>query len=175
METFSEQQIVDCSSKFGNAGCNGGYSEGALDYFKSVGAATETKYPYKGKDGNCQYNTGMKAATVTGVVHLEDEANMLNAVAINPVATAVYADPFMNYKSGIYNDYNKCKAIWSKLDHEVAVIGYGADDQGNKYWIVKNSWGMSWGERGYIRFARKDSGKGICGIALDVNYPQVSK
>ena len=88
---------------------------------------------------------------------------MKAAVAAQPVSIAIEADQasFQNYKSGVYND----KGCGTSLDHGVLIVGYGSD-----FWIVKNSWGGSWGDNGYIEI-EMSSGAGICGINMEPSYP----
>jgi C1A family cysteine protease len=95
------------------------------------------------------------------------------AVSRGPVSIAIEADTtvFQFYSGGVLNSV-KCG---TNLDHGVAVVGYGTDSSGQKYWTVRNSWGSGWGEGGYIRIARSDSTNdiGICGIAAQPIYPVV--
>ena len=78
----------------------------------------------------------------------------------------------MHYKSGIYDDVKDCPADSTKLDHAILAVGYGSEN-GKDYWIVKNSWSTSWGEEGYIRFARGATPGGVCGLALATSFPKV--
>jgi C1A family cysteine protease len=96
---------------------------------------------------------------------IKDEANLLTAVALGPVSAYVVADTWQTYMGGIYN--GKCTG---NLDHAVLVVGYGTES-GVDYWILKNSWGTAWGEHGYIRLARHQSGQGLCSIAVADLYP----
>lgn len=94
---------------------------------------------------------------------------MLNAVAKQPVSIAVYASSaaFLAYKSGVM-DSPSCS---TRVNHAVTLVGYGSEN-GKDYWIVKNSWGASWGEKGYIRIKRDmTSGPGICGMYKLNSYP----
>jgi C1A family cysteine protease len=95
---------------------------------------------------------------------------MMNAVALQPVSVSIEADKlcFQMYKSGVLNN-TKCGTT---LDHAVLTVGYGTDPVGGDYWLVKNSWGSSWGEEGYIRIARVE-GDGICGIQMSPLYSSV--
>jgi len=167
--SLSEQQLVDCSTKQGNKGCNGGLSTSAYKYvIANKGITGESDYPYTAKNGNCQ--TGKPArATISNykTVTANSDADLENAVAIVTVSVAIEADKssFQFYKAGVYND----AGCGTSLDHEVLTVGYNTDGK-TKYWIVKNSWGTSWGVSGYIYIARV-SGKGICGINMDACYP----
>lgn len=181
--SLSEQQLVDCSSKFGNNGCNGGLMDNAFEYIKENGGIeTEGDYPYKAKDNKCHYDKTKIAATCTGFVDIPtgDEEALKEAVAtIGPVSIAIDAtqEKFMLYREGVFVD-NTCSNGQDDLDHGVLTVGYGTTNgtrTGEKgptdFWIVKNSWGAHWGELGYIRMARNL--KNMCGIATAASYPLV--
>jgi len=165
---LSEQQLVDCSSAQGNQGCNGGLMDQAFQYIISnPGIASEQAYPYTAQDGTC--NTAAKSVTmITGYTDVTsgDEAALMKAVNVGPVSVAIEADQscFQFYSGGVLND----PTCGTQLDHGVLAVGYGTLS-GQDYWIVKNSWGTSWGvESGYVFIA-----KGIdeCGIATENSYP----
>jgi len=167
--SLSEQQLVDCSRSYGNRGCNGGLMDQAFEYIiKNQGVTTESAYPYTAKDGTCR--TGQTAAaTLTKYVDVtaNSESALLAAANIGPVSVAIEADTqvFQFYQSGILDDV-RCG---QQLDHGVLLVGYGTEN-GKDFYVVKNSWGSSWGEGGYIRMAR---GKNQCGIAKMASYPVV--
>jgi C1A family cysteine protease len=169
--SLSEQQLVDCSTKQGNEGCNGGLMDYAFEYvIANKGLTTEKLYPYKAVDQKCKTVTSQPVtiSSYSDVAHNSDQA-MENAVAKGPVSVAIEADQpaFQFYKSGIFSD----PSCGTGLDHGVLAVGY--DIQGTtKYWIVKNSWGSDWGAQGYILMVRK-SGAGECGINMESSYPVV--
>jgi cathepsin L len=168
LQSLSEQQLVDCSTSWGNQGCNGGLMDQAFEYVEVNGITNEQTYPYTARDGACVYKPSMMISKIDKYVDvIEDESNLKTAVAQQPVSIAIYALTIMSYTGGIYNDYNACPS--GLLDHGVLAIGYGTDS-GQDYWLVKNSWGSSWGMNGYIKFARKSSGPGICGLATLASY-----
>ena len=166
--SLSEQQLVDCSHN-GNMGCNGGLQSNAFEYVEQAGGSdTEECYPYKGTDQTCAFDKSCVAATVAGFTNIQprDNGAMMQAVAKQPVAVAIYAagQSFQFYSSGIYDDH-ECFTDDEHLDHAVLVTGYGTEN-GKDFWNVKNSWGTGWGDEGYIRFARGNDDN-ICGV-LDV-------
>ncbi|KAL9660745.1 hypothetical protein QQ045_025562 [Rhodiola kirilowii] len=136
------------------------------------GLTTETKYPYQGVDGSCSGNKASSAAKITGYedVPTNDENALMKAVANQPVSVAIDASgsDFQFYSSGVFTG-----SCGTQLDHGVTAIGYGVDVTTNtKYWLIKNSWGASWGEQGYIRMERGvDAAEGLCGIAMEPSYP----
>jgi len=171
--SLSEQELVDCS-KNGNSGCNGGSMDLAFEYLESKALCTENSYPYKHKDGKCSAagcTVGIPKGGVTGYkdVAEDDVKSLQEAVSQQPVSVAIEADQmsFQLYTGGVLTA--KCG---DKLDHGVLLVGYGTDG-GVDYWKVKNSWGASWGEHGYVRLERK-KGSGECGIQSQPVYPQVS-
>jgi len=175
MVSLSEQNLVDCSTAFGNHGCNGGLMDQAFDYIKNNhGIDTETFYPYKGTNQKCHFKKSQIGADDTGFVDLPmgDEDALKTAVATQgPISVAIDAGhpTFQLYKSGVYID-PECSPM--QLDHGVLVVGYGTDDvSGQDYWIVKNSWGPKWGADGYILMARNRNNQ--CGIATKASYPLV--
>merc|ERR1711937_235826 len=93
---------------------------------------------------------------------------LAEAVAEGPVSVAVDALRFQLYGKGILKGL--CGA---SLDHGVLVVGYGVES-GTKYWKVKNSWGKSWGENGYIRLLKGKSGSGECGIRKSASFPLIT-
>lgn len=173
--SLSEQNLVDCSTKYGNNGCEGGLMDNAFTYVKdNKGIDTEKSYPYEAQDDKCRYNPKQSGATDKGFVDIPegDEAKLKLAVAtVGPVAVAIDAghESFQFYKRGVYYE-KQCGNQPDELDHGVLVVGYGTES-GKDYWLVKNSWGKSWGLEGYIKMARNK--KNHCGIATSASYPLV--
>uniref|UniRef100_A0A8D0G7F0 Cathepsin S n=1 Tax=Sphenodon punctatus TaxID=8508 RepID=A0A8D0G7F0_SPHPU len=168
--SLSPQNLVDCSTTYGNNGCNGGYMSMAFQYIiDNKGIDSEASYPYKAENGTCHYSPAARAATCSKFVRLPpgNEATLKDAVANNgPVSVAVDAKQptFFFYKSGVYDD-PQCSQV---VNHGVLVVGYGTLG-GKDYWLVKNSWGVSFGDQGYIRIARNNGNR--CGIASQCSYP----
>lgn len=172
--SLSEQNLVDCSGKYGNNGCNGGLMDNAFRYIKENGGIdTEKSYPYEGIDDSCHYNPSTVGATDRGFVDIPegDEEKMKQALAtVGPIAVAIDAshESFQFYSEGVY-DEPSCDS--QQLDHGVLAVGYGTDPDGSDYWLVKNSWGSTWGDKGYIKMARNKDNQ--CGIASASSYPLV--
>jgi len=172
---FSEQQLVDCD-KNGDEGCNGGLMDTAFEYLQKMSTAghcTEDSYGYTGKGGQCKESSctiGVKKEEIAGYKDVDNsEEALAEAVAEGPVSVAVDALRFQLYGKGILKGL--CGA---SLDHGVLAVGYGVED-GTKYWKVKNSWGASWGENGYIRLLKGKDGKGECGIRSGPpSYPVIA-
>lgn len=174
--SLSEQQLVDCSGPEGNMGCNGGIMDDAFEYIiKNGGICSETAYPYTsggGANGTCR--SCEPVAHLSGYVDVQpnNETALMAAVAQQPVSVAVEADglDWQFYFGGVVTD-----ACGTNLDHGVLVVGYGNDTSAGPYWKVKNSWGATWGEQGYIRLGRgaKFAPHGECGILMDPSYPIV--
>eukprot|EP01083_Nonionella_stella_P051335 136257_1 len=171
--SLSEQQLVDCTRSYGNQGCNGGWWFNAYKYVESSGGmCTETAYPYTARDGTCRDKTcGTKydgISTYTKVQTRSDSAlQAAVAVGCNSVGVDV-TSAFSNYKSGVLT-----AACGTSVNHGVTAVGYGTTTAGQDYWKVKNSWGASWGDKGYIYICRncnKNNGAGECGINLYPGY-----
>jgi len=170
--SLSEQQLVDCSRAYGNQGCNGGLMDDAFKYIiANKGITTEANYPYTAKDGVCnKAKAAQVAASIsafTDVSHNNPTA-LQNAVAQQPVSIAVEADQsaWQLYSSGTVT-----KGCGTNLDHGVLIVGYDTTAS-PPFWIVKNSWGASWGMQGYIQI-EISSGNGVCGINMQPSYPTV--
>jgi len=171
---FSEQELVDCATgiSYGSHGCNGGQMEGAFKFIIENGQCTLSSYPYTAKDGTCQKCSAVAHMSSCSDVKPNDQLSLKAAVAQQPVAVAIEADTryFQSYSGGILDS----ASCGTTLDHGVLTVGYG-EENGQKYWLVKNSWGTTWGDKGYVKIARSDStnDKGICGIAMDPSFPSV--
>ena len=174
--SLSEQQLVDCSAAQGNQGCNGGLMDQAFQFIiTNNGICTEADYPYTAADGTCQ-TTCKPAATISKFVDvtINDETALQTANAQQPVAIAIEADQsvFQFYSSGVLDD----ASCGVNLDHGVLLAGYGHDSASNKdFWLVKNSWGTSWGAQGYIQIVRNVNGNWArqCGLTSAPSYPVV--
>ncbi|GAY60267.1 cysteine protease-like protein [Citrus sinensis] len=167
---LSEQQILDCSID-GNRGCGGGWMDNAFKYIINQGIATEADYPYKEVQGTCEDAQVKVAAKISNFedVKPNDEQALLQAVAMQPVSICIEGSgpDFQSYKGGIFN-----RGCGTQCSHAVAIVGFGATEDGMKYWLIKNSWGESWGEAGYMRILRDvEAPEGLCGIATKPSYP----
>lgn len=169
--SLSEQQLIDCDVGTYNKGCSGGLMETAYEFIKTNGGlTTETDYPYTAAEGTCDQDKAKnKVVTIQGHKKVDqNEASLQAATAQQPVSVGIDAGGFIFqlYSSGVFTGY-----CGSNLNHGVTVVGYG-EDAGQKYWIVKNSWGTGWGEEGYVRMERGYSEEtGKCGIAMLASYP----
>jgi C1A family cysteine protease len=157
---LSEQQLVDCAGAEGNQGCNGGLMNQAYDYLIKFGGSQPTSsYPYTARDGACKADKSKVAVQFSSHQELAANENALgDALQKGPVSVAIEADQsiFQFYTSGVLD--GNCGR---NLDHGVTAVGFGADSS-TGYWIVKNSWGTTWGDKGYIQMRR---GKNLCGMS----------
>ncbi|KAI1885751.1 hypothetical protein AGOR_G00207030 [Albula goreensis] len=174
--SLSEQNLVDCSKRYGNKGCKGGLMSKAFQYIKDNGGlASERSYPYEAQDNKpCRYKSNQRAAYCKGYQQLRpgDEMALRDAVVVvGPVSMSVNASlkSFQYYSSGIYFDV----ACSNVPDHAMLAVGFGESkyEQPSKFWILKNSWGPNWGENGYMRLAREY--RNHCGIGHYSVYPEV--
>lgn len=147
--SLSEQQLVDCSRPQGNQGCNGGWPSSALNYVKASGIASESQYPYTAKDGACKMQGG--SFKIGGYKSASGCNGLVNAINASPVSVTVDATNWSSYRSG---SFSNCA---TGINHAVLLVGIVG---GN--WKIKNSWGTSWGESGFIRLA--NSGSNTCGV-----------
>jgi cathepsin L len=163
--SLSEQYLMDCSTAEGNESCNGGLMDDAFQFvIKNKGICSEKEYPYKASDESCR-KCETKYAEITGFKDVgQTEADLKAAVTLTPVSVAIEADQtaFQFYKSGVLTG-----VCGKNLDHGVLAVGYGTDN-GVEYWLVKNSWGASWGLDGYVKIER---GSDKCGIHDAASYP----
>ena len=181
LASFSEQQLVDCDTLTNGGrdhGCNGGLMDNAFTWIKKNGGlCSEQDYPYVSGTTKtagtckttCSVNSNSKVQLFVDVKPNSDDA-MLTALAQQPVSVAIEADQtaFQLYKSGVFTG-----TCGTSLDHGVLVVGYGTDSTLD-YYTVKNSWGTSWGEKGFIRLGRGASynkGAGQCGVLMEASYP----
>jgi len=175
--TLSEQQLVDCSTQ--NSGCDGGLMDYAFAYIiKNGGIASDAQYPYTYVNGvtnpksTCKTNV-TKVATISKYtdVKVNNAQALEDAISIGSVSVAIDAGSsgFQNYRSGVFRG-----TCGTSLNHGVLAVGYGTDSAtGLKYWLVKNSWGTSWGDKGYIKMERVAAAAGLCGIQMASSYPSL--
>lgn len=181
---LSQQNLIDCNrgGQSGNLGCRGGAMVYAYEYVKRNGGIDDEKsYPYESAKDNdrspprkCRYNHKRSAAQVKGYKRIQQgsEPALTEAITtIGPIAVGIDANSFtfMSFKGdGVYYE-PRCSS--RSLSHAVAVVGYGTDPRFGKYYLIKNSWGRSWGNQGYGKMARGRNNN--CGIATDASFPLV--
>jgi cathepsin L len=159
---LAPQTLVDCVQNLnecgGTGGCEGATAEVAFNYTRDKGIALETQIPYTAKDGVCPTYT----PAVRNIGHIKLAQNSASALETalatkGPVAISVAAN-WGNYGGGIFEGGCKIPIVWKtdicNLDHAVVVVGYTSE-----YWLIRNSWGGAWGEKGYIRLTRKNDNK----------------
>lgn len=172
LTSFSEQILVSCDN-LDNA-CNGGWMDQAFEWTQSNGGiVTEDAYPYVSGTGQVPAcDSSLESQTVSGSapssytdVQQGSVSALMDAVAQQPVSVAIQADQmsFQHYSSGVLTS-----GCGQQLDHGVLAVGYGTED-GTDFWKVKNSWGPTWGDNGYILIERSDAN--LCGILNAASYP----
>ena len=169
--SMSEKQIVDCSGRYGNHGCQGGRFQSSWQYIAAAGGVeSEQAYPYQPRAGYCRFNRGQVVANDRGSQNTPrgSESGLANAIArVGPVSVAIDASPssIRRYRSGVHYAPS-CSSY--RMNHAVLAVGYGSEG-GQDYFLVKNSWGTQWGAGGYIKMARNRGNN--CGIASDAAFP----
>jgi len=142
--SYAEQQLVDCDHTGGSAGCNGGWNQYGISYIGQTGIASESSYPYTATDGSCRsVSKSLAAGAVTGYNSVTGSvAGLESALNASPVSVTVAADStWQQYRSGVLS-----QGCTSQVDHAVIAVGYDSST-----FKIRNSWGASWGERGYVR------------------------
>jgi len=173
--SLSEQQLVDCSGKEGNQGCNGGLMDYGFQYIiDNKGITNENNYPYTARDGSCNV---AKASSISATISkyadvpTNSETALMTVITQQPVSVAIEADQdvFQFYKSGVMTS-----SCGTNLDHGVLAVGYGTLNNLD-FWKVKNSWGADWGMDGYILLGRgaQYGANGQCGIQMDPSFPLI--
>ncbi|CAL4205809.1 unnamed protein product [Meganyctiphanes norvegica] len=169
--SMSEQNLLDCAQ---NWGCNGGgRSDITLKYVHENGTNSEAAYPYEMDQDSCRQSSNDPIYHCSGctytIVGSEDDLRMA-LVDEGPVAVAIDASPlnFMFYRSGIIDDPD-CGTDYPDINHAVLAVGYDSEANGifgsKAYWIIKNSWGKSWGSDGYFNLAKDKHN--MCGVSTD--------
>ena len=169
--SLSEQELVDCCH-VGSAGCNGGSMEGAFQWFESNKTELENDYTYTARNGTCKESsyTGQFESTGYKAITANSSSALMSSIETGPTSVAIEADKicFQYYTSGILNN----TSCGTQLDHGVLAVGYGTEN-GQAYYLVKNSWNTTWGDQGYIKIANNGDGSGICGIQMAAVRPEV--
>eukprot|EP00747_Dinoflagellata_sp_TGD_P179457 gnl/TRDRNA2_/TRDRNA2_30284_c0_seq1.p1 gnl/TRDRNA2_/TRDRNA2_30284_c0~~gnl/TRDRNA2_/TRDRNA2_30284_c0_seq1.p1 ORF type:complete len:378 (-),score=64.69 gnl/TRDRNA2_/TRDRNA2_30284_c0_seq1:46-1179(-) len=204
LEVLSPQQLVSCApnplSCGGVGGCEGSIPEVAYEYIQLYGMTSEWMMPYTsyfGDSSTCNFNRTRTPAkvSISGYKKLppnDYDAVMRALVEVGPLAINVQADVWQDYKGGVFDGCSNSSNV--DIDHVVQLVGYGTDAKLGDYWLVRNSWDSTWGEKGYIRLKRTPKAKcgvdpnpqdgtgcaggaptqtvcGECGILFDVSYP----
>lgn len=156
LTSLSEQSLVDCAGSYGNQGCNGGLMDKAFDFIKAKGMPTEATYPYVAVRERCK-----KFAVDIQISSYTDSKDLEKDIVQQPVTAAVDGSRWASYKEGIF----KCTGTPS-LANGVLLVGSYSD-----YWVVKNSWGASWGEQGFMRLSKKEGED--CGITHEPSWPTI--
>jgi hypothetical protein len=169
LPAYSMQQLIDCSSSFGNLGCNGGVVQWAFDYVIQNGIELYATYPFTGKQGTCKYN----ASKIVSPTPLKSYVDIVSGNC-DQVATGIQQEPvaiafdasgvaFQFYKGGVYSNCG------TALSHAVLLTGY-KNNNNQGYWIAENSWGTGWGEKGFFQLALGNT----CGLCNQATYANLN-
>jgi len=172
---LSEQELVDCSWFYGNLGCGGGLPTRAFRYVKRFGITTEKEYPYDAKNHICKKLTHnyKQHYTITGWKNIKpfNETRLMDVVYnVGPISVGLDASSkeFRFYKSGVMD------TCGTMINHAVLLVGYGTDEEsGQDYFTIKNSWGDTYGDKGYLKISRGKHLMGTCGVTTTASYPIV--
>lgn len=174
---LSPQNLIDCTtvSPFENSGCDGGALEPTFDYVVNVGINSEADYPYTASASKCNFKQDKLIGRLKDYMSIDegDEETIEHVLNnVGPIAVGIDAThkSFTDYTEGIYYE-PKCKSDIESLNHAVLLVGYGVEPDGKRYWIIRNSYGTEWGDKGYGKIARDP--KNHCGITTYVVYPVV--
>jgi len=164
---LSVEQITQCDKT--SLGCNGGWTEHAYDYvIREGGLEKESDYPYtsyQGVTGSCHTDASKEVIGVKDYTTIKGESSMASYVeSTGPLSVCVDASTWSSYHSGIMTNCG------TSVNHCVQAVGVYATSSG--YWKLRNSWGTSWGESGYIRVAY---GKNTCAVTSDPTWVHVFK
>jgi len=175
--SLSEQNLIDCDPS--DSGCEGGLMDQAFEFDESAhGLCSEASYPYTAQDGYCDNSCDkVPGSEVINYVDIPEKSRhgLLASIAVQPTSVAMQADQlvFQLYKDGVF-DHPECGEE-GLIDHGVLAVGYGHDEEtGHNFWLIKNSWGGTWGEDGYIRLKRDMVHEyGECAIMRIMSAPSV--
>lgn len=174
LKTFSEQELVDCSSSFGNLGCQGGFALNAFKYVKEHPISLSKNYPYVADTKLCQNLLKGERHGISTWSHLRtiNAAGLVKMINESPVVVPLEVnEQFVFYSSGIFTSEEN---IGSNFNFEVLAVGYKIDGE-NSYFIIKNSWGEDWGEKGYMRISFGKLTRGTSGMINNMNINAISK
>merc|ERR1719187_1493636 len=163
LTSLSPQQLMDCDHK--EHGCKGGWPANAMHYTHENGVESLSAYPYVGKVQQCKYKKQNSKIKNNGIYATSDgnEELLKNIVAnYGPTTVAIQSnEDLTKYRGGVFHT-TKCQPDTAP-NHAVLVVGYGKE-HGQDYWLIKNTWGVRWGEKGYVKFAR--NWNNMCNVAI---------
>ena len=168
--SFSEQELIDCSSDYGNHGCNGGLMPFAFEYVMDNQISTEKDYPYKGVEGQCRASSMIEKYSLDSFAQIDpvNVNGLIAAIETTVISVSIEVqNDFMFYSGGVYHSDKKCG---SQLNHAIAAVGYNTEAS-DPYFIIRNSWGTEWGIGGYVNMSIGTE-SGTCGVANPTDsYP----
>ncbi|XP_070495746.1 uncharacterized protein [Chironomus tepperi] len=174
LSVLSKQEILDCNAADG--GCDGGWPTDSFKYVVDNAITTDSSYPYVAYQSDCFANRFGKALYINDTYEeeLNGDEDYMKYLVYNygPIVVVIYAsDGFTQYGGGVFSEPD-CPNDLNSYNHAITIVGYGTDPEFGDFWIIKNSWGLDWGEYGYGRIARNNGN--MCGIANYAMMPSSS-